>query len=608
MTGDLEDAANSLSHRHSLARPTYLDQIVDILNTDTTSTAKVPVIVGGSDGSGTRAFVELLAKLGVVMLLDDPVSLDISGATLCDRQGWPPLAKLALTHRTFPIHTWPEAVRNQSQFEMTKLRKLLDMRFIRKIRKLAVLEHIDSSQLASKVLYGFKAPITMVLLPMIQAHLYPNGFKYIHVVRDGRDISLSSNQSPVKKFYTSTYHHSHNNNDGNDNNDAALARIQEQQRRNTTLVLAMQLWNDWNVNLYEWAMNATTKSKTSASSSSSNNNKNNNNNFEYLVVRSEDFLNPETKFQALQVLANFVGSPLTVEQLCCLSRQNARDMGQSHSYNYIKNQTSITSTTVQGGMLRDKNLLNGRVPARDRASKSRAGGAKTMTMTTGRSVHHRRLLLSEDRPRRRRLFELELLERHSIPVHKGQWTPGAHGRNRTVSQQQASDTTKIVIDMHNAAAARAGQHGVRRRLPIQGRGSRGIPPPLDYGDEALGKLMMEELQDLVRKQQTVSNQNRSVAQRYGKWSYLLEPNSTLSLLLHAEGARGLQIFGYEPRRNTMYAASSSSSTATTPEYHGYTCSAADAVSCPENRRTDPLPNVTTNTASSTTNASLVVAG
>jgi hypothetical protein len=32
-------------------------------------------------------------------------------------------------------------------------------------------------------------------------------------------------------------------------------------------------------------------------------------NFDYLVVRSEDFLHPETKFQAMQRLAHFVGSP-----------------------------------------------------------------------------------------------------------------------------------------------------------------------------------------------------------------------------------------------------------------------------------------------------------
>ena len=76
-------------------------------------TNKIPLIIGGSDGSGTRSFVELLARLGVLMLLDDPVSLDVGGSQLCEKQGWPPLAKLALTHRASPVNQWPETIQNK---------------------------------------------------------------------------------------------------------------------------------------------------------------------------------------------------------------------------------------------------------------------------------------------------------------------------------------------------------------------------------------------------------------------------------------------------------------------------------------------------------------
>ena len=98
---------------------------------------------------------------------------------------------------------------------------------------------------------------------------------------------------------------------------------------------------------------------------------------------------------------------------------------------------------------------------------------------------------------------------------------------------------------------------------------------MDYGDETLGKLMMQQLQDLIAARKNSLPTNASVTERYGKWKNLLEPNSSLSLLLHTEGSRGLQIFGYEPRKKTLYDGPSTTTTNLT-----YTCSAA--VACPEN--------------------------
>jgi len=47
--------------------------------------------------------------------------------------------------------------------------------------------------------YGIKAPVSMLLVPMFREIW--GRMKFIHVVRDGRDIAFSGNQSPVKKFY-----------------------------------------------------------------------------------------------------------------------------------------------------------------------------------------------------------------------------------------------------------------------------------------------------------------------------------------------------------------------------------------------------------------------
>lgn len=47
------------------------------------------LIVGGSDGSGTRTFCSALQQLGVVLLVDDRRALDIQASQLFSRTGWP---------------------------------------------------------------------------------------------------------------------------------------------------------------------------------------------------------------------------------------------------------------------------------------------------------------------------------------------------------------------------------------------------------------------------------------------------------------------------------------------------------------------------------------
>ena len=51
--------------------------------------------------------------------------------------------------------------------------------------------------------WGFKAPVSMLVTPFL--HKMTGALKMLHVVRDGRDISFSGNQSPVNKFYRQTY-------------------------------------------------------------------------------------------------------------------------------------------------------------------------------------------------------------------------------------------------------------------------------------------------------------------------------------------------------------------------------------------------------------------
>ena len=65
--------------------------------------------------------------------------------------------------------------------------------------------------------------------------LIPN-FKFLHVVRDGRDIAFSKNQGPVEKFYNDMY---------TTNADLHLPITHK----------AIKLWSDWNSQVYQFSQN-----------------------------------------------------------------------------------------------------------------------------------------------------------------------------------------------------------------------------------------------------------------------------------------------------------------------------------------------------------------
>lgn len=58
------------------------------------------LVVGGSDGSGTRAFVDALRELGVVVVADDAETFDVHASEMFSHKGWPGLvtAVLNVTH------------------------------------------------------------------------------------------------------------------------------------------------------------------------------------------------------------------------------------------------------------------------------------------------------------------------------------------------------------------------------------------------------------------------------------------------------------------------------------------------------------------------------
>jgi hypothetical protein len=254
------------------------------------------LILGGSDGSGTRAFVQHLIQLGIPMIYDDEITMDVHGRSMSDGDGWPQIVRMVLDSvhsANYNVSSLPDNAKEIAVFHLTKLKKELTRKFDNRFR--------DGARVKSGVLFGFKAPVTMLLLPILK-EVFGN-VKFLHVVRDGRDVALSANQSPVKKFYNFYY---------KDYIERRRKLERPEGEESLENVFAMQLWNDWNTEVREWAQ-AYAGEKS----------------FEYLMLRTEDLVDPNHKLDSLLHLATFVGLRPSPTELCCMLIKDEKDMGLS---------------------------------------------------------------------------------------------------------------------------------------------------------------------------------------------------------------------------------------------------------------------------------------
>ena len=57
--------------------------------------------------------------------------------------------------------------------------------------------------------------------------------------------------------------------------------------------------------------------------------------FDYFILRTEDLLDPATKFKTIRALATFVGSDITDDAVCCMAVAPATFMGSHTKGNYV---------------------------------------------------------------------------------------------------------------------------------------------------------------------------------------------------------------------------------------------------------------------------------
>lgn len=246
-------------------------------------------------------------------------------------------------------------------------------------------------------------------------------------------------------------------------------------------VLAMNLWNDWNTQALEWEQ---------AHASDPD--------FDYLVMRSEDFVDPTRKFETLARLAAFVGSPKTMEELCCMSREEEVDMG-----------TSLVSSDVAAGDYNADNirdLWRQRIGSHQRASPR---VRRRYTTSDGGKVASDGSKIAWDGSKVKGDGRAHLHSFYHEFFHGG-----------LLSDDDTNDDTTDEHERH-------------------------------FAYTSFGRARLENHRRLSQETSTSQGSSNNVHSRYGKWRELLKDKPDLAALLHKEGAKGLATFGYEPESSSF---------------------------------------------------------
>jgi len=224
------------------------------------------------------------------MVIDDYGTYDVHGQEMMGGKGWPEVVKPVIEETStgdYDFGSLSKSTRELLKEEIGRMNRAHE----NKVR------HTGS---ATSVSYGIKAPVSMLLVPAF-LEIW-GGMKFIHVVRDGRDIAFSGNQSPVGKFYHSFY-------------KDWSERENKWTGETGIRVKGIQLWSDWNSEVLEY-------SKRAASETSSN--------YDFIVVRLEDLLDSTKRYGVIKSVATFLGSTKTDKELCCMAKAGVKDMG-SHT-------------------------------------------------------------------------------------------------------------------------------------------------------------------------------------------------------------------------------------------------------------------------------------
>ena len=153
-----------------------------------------PVVVVGSDGSGTRVVAKALSLMGVTMLVERALytQMDLDGSDAGVHFTSTIRALLAAAHSSvYDPLSLPTAARSSAQG------------LVRPFAALLARCGCASRHGLGRRLWGFKKPDCMNLVPSLREAL--PGLQLVHVVRDGRDMAFSKNTAGVSKYASSLF-------------------------------------------------------------------------------------------------------------------------------------------------------------------------------------------------------------------------------------------------------------------------------------------------------------------------------------------------------------------------------------------------------------------
>ncbi len=143
----------------------------------TASAGPKPIVIGASGGSGSRLLCRLAIELGVDMGRPLNEALDA-------------LAFVPFYEATInPILSTTRRVDYGLQDIASDARE----------KALAMFQRCLNNHQRYSALWGFKNPRSLLVLPFLETAL--PGFRFIHLLRDGRDIALSENQNQMRKHF-----------------------------------------------------------------------------------------------------------------------------------------------------------------------------------------------------------------------------------------------------------------------------------------------------------------------------------------------------------------------------------------------------------------------
>jgi hypothetical protein len=136
-----------------------------------------PVIIGCTGGSGSRLLQHIVSDAGVFM------GKNLNNSR--DAMDFEPFLDEVIN----PILAQTRSVNYHSEMFTAHVERLRTL-----------IENYVMEIPAISLSWGWKCPRNIYILPLIHA-LYPN-MRFIHLVRDGRDMALSGNQNQLRKHYS----------------------------------------------------------------------------------------------------------------------------------------------------------------------------------------------------------------------------------------------------------------------------------------------------------------------------------------------------------------------------------------------------------------------